>query len=233
MPRDGRAGSERPGGARAAEEVGGDRAADQVREGRQAPRAHRHRRAGLEDPQHVQEPLGAPEVEHEQRRAGADRADRHLAGDGGRPVIARHVARQPDEGRPGGDAAEPEVQRHLPRPHRRARDRAHDGNGDLLAAAGRAGGGRDRAVAAGPERCSACPCRRGRTSARRLNPPRNSATPAPSTARRQRAGSPRTPTAGVRSRPPTRRASRRRITSSGAGPWPWLIAGPCGGAPRA
>ena len=163
------------------EQVGGDRAAAAVREGPQAPRAHRHRRAGLEDPEHVQEPLGPAEVEDQQRPAGAGGADRDHARD------ARRSARRPrasqasaDERRAGGDPAEPEVDRHLPGPHVRPDDRALDGDGHLAPAA-HAPRGRARPHRPRRRRTrSACPRRgTGTTSGRPRSRGLKPRTPAP------------------------------------------------------
>ena len=52
-----------------AEEVGADRRRADGAEGDQRPRAHRHRRARLEDAQHVQEPRRPAQVHDQQRRA--------------------------------------------------------------------------------------------------------------------------------------------------------------------
>ena len=75
------------------EQVGGHRAAAAVRERHQAPGAHRHRRAGLEDPEHVQEALRAAEV-HDQQRAAARRPRRSptMRATRGRALVARDLA---------------------------------------------------------------------------------------------------------------------------------------------
>ena len=112
--------------ARAAEQIGADGRGHQVREAEQGPGAHRHRRARLDDAQHVVEALGPAEVGDEQGRRGGDGAERYAPGDARRAVVADEVAGQRGKRRARRGSAEPEVERDLPGPHRRLDDRPVD-----------------------------------------------------------------------------------------------------------
>ncbi len=125
--------------AAAAEQVGADGSGGEAAERGQRPDPEGHRRARLEDAQHLVEALGPPEVHDQQRRRRRERGQRDLARGRRRALVAGEVAGERDERRARRDPAEPEVERHLPRPHRRVHDRPLDLLRQRLAAARAAG----------------------------------------------------------------------------------------------
>ena len=212
---------------RAAEQVGGHaRRTPSLENADQAPRAHRHRRARLEDPQHVQEARGPPEVHHQQRRA-RDRRRRARPCARSPPTRGRRPRRRrarrttsprrcrrtrsraaPPTSTPAAWIIGPWTSTGTSSPPRaRARRRGHRASSSTLAGVARVLAVEVRPARVAPARACA------------------SATFAPSTARRQR---PR-PAARADARASCRGRStwprlRAAVASSGGAPLRWLTA---------